>query len=111
MQRLVVDLAQPGGHRLHRLAAAVQHQPAQVALATGTLVLARQRLEDVVRERFQTPADGGQLARCDASHSAPFGGPQGASTHTPPVRRKPDRVLLMWNGLSRRLFSLVNGIV
>jgi hypothetical protein len=53
MQRLVVHLtAEPLGHRFDRLAPAVQHQPAQVALAADTLVLARQRLEDVVRERL-----------------------------------------------------------
>jgi hypothetical protein len=72
VQRLVVDLpTQPLRHRLHRPAAPVQHQPAQVARAAGTLIGARQRIDDVVGERFQAPADGGQLGRCDASHSAP----------------------------------------
>jgi hypothetical protein len=52
VQRLVVHLTEPGGHRLDRLTAAVQHQPAQVARATRTLVLARQRGEDVVAEGF-----------------------------------------------------------
>jgi hypothetical protein len=71
VQRLVVHLtAEPGSHRLDRLAPALQHQPAQVARAAGTLVLAWQRREDLVREPFQAPADGGQLGRCDASHSS-----------------------------------------
>src|SRR5437773_1388697 len=47
-------------------APAVQHQPAQVALATGALVGAREGLEHVGGERLKAPADGGQLGRCDA---------------------------------------------
>ena len=70
VQRLVVHLPEALGHRLDRLAAPLQHQPAQVALPAGPLVLARQRLEDIVRERFQAPADGAQLAWCDAPHTA-----------------------------------------
>ena len=70
MQRLVVDIPKPLGHRLDRLTPALQHQPAQVALTAGALVLAWQGLEDVVGERLQASADGGQLARCDASHSS-----------------------------------------
>jgi hypothetical protein len=78
VQRLVVHLpAQAGGDRLHRLAPAVQHQPAQVALAAGALILAWQRLEDIGSERLQAPADGGQLGWCDAPHSSPSGGPGG----------------------------------
>jgi hypothetical protein len=46
-----------GGHRLERLAAPIQHQPTQVALTAGTLVLARQRLEHISGERLQTSAD------------------------------------------------------
>jgi hypothetical protein len=42
VQRLVVDLAEPGGHRLDRLAPPLQHQPAQVALAAGALIGAGQ---------------------------------------------------------------------
>jgi hypothetical protein len=43
VQRLVMHLpAKPGGHRLDRLAPPLQHQPAQIALATGTLILTRQ---------------------------------------------------------------------
>jgi hypothetical protein len=73
VQRLIVHLtAEPAGHRLDRLAPSVQQQPAQVALATGTLVGARQGLEDVVRERLQASADGGQLGRRDASQQLPF---------------------------------------
>jgi len=72
VQRLVVHLtAKPSDHRLDRLASPVQHQPAQVALAAGALILARQRREDVVREPFQASADGGQLGRCDASQQLP----------------------------------------
>jgi hypothetical protein len=41
VQRLVVDLTEPGRHRLDRLTPPVQHQPPQITLATGTLVLAR----------------------------------------------------------------------
>jgi hypothetical protein len=93
MQRLVVDLPQPLGHRLHRLAPAIQHQPTQITLPTGTLILPRQRLQDVLGERFQAPAHGDQLGWCDAPHSSPSG-PEGRSTHTSPNRRKPDRVLL-----------------
>jgi hypothetical protein len=71
VQRLVVDLPQTLGHRLDRLAPPVQHQPAQVALAAGTLVGARQRLEDVGGEGLQAIADGGQLGRSDARHPVP----------------------------------------
>jgi len=94
VQRLVVHLPQPLGHRLHRLAPPLQHQPAQVALPAGTLVLTRQRPEDVLGERLQASADRRQLGRCDAPHNSPSAWTGGASTHTPPLRRKPDRVLL-----------------
>jgi hypothetical protein len=50
--------------------AALQHQPAQLAGAAGSLVLTRQRLQHLVREPLQASADGGQLAWCDASHSS-----------------------------------------
>jgi hypothetical protein len=74
VQRLVVDLtAQPVGHGLDRLAAAVQHQPAQVALTAGALVAAWQGLEDVGREPLQALPDRGQLACCNAPHTAPSG--------------------------------------
>ena len=74
MQRLIVDLpAEAGRHRLHRLAATLQHQPAHIARPAGPLILARQRLEAVVHERFQAPTDGGQLCWRDASHTAPSG--------------------------------------
>jgi hypothetical protein len=42
----------------------------QIALTTGTLILARQRLEDVIGERLRAPTDSSQLAWCDASHPA-----------------------------------------
>jgi len=70
VQRLVVHLpAEACGHRLDRLAAAIQQQPAQVALPAGALIGARQRREDIVGEGLQAPTDGGQLGRCDAPHS------------------------------------------
>jgi hypothetical protein len=69
VQRLVVHLTQPGGHRLDRLAAAVQHQPAQVALPAGALIAAWQRREQVVGEGFQASTDPGQLGCCEATHS------------------------------------------
>jgi hypothetical protein len=68
VQRLVVHLAEPGGHRPDRLAAALQQQPAQVALPAGALIGALQRGEEVVGEPFQAVTDGGQLGRCDAPH-------------------------------------------
>jgi hypothetical protein len=68
VQRLVVHLAEPGGHRLDRLAAAVQHQPAQVALPTSALIAAGQGREDVVGEGFQASTDRGQLGWCEAAH-------------------------------------------
>jgi hypothetical protein len=85
VQRLVVHLTQTGGHRLDRLAAPVQHQPAQVTLPTNALIGARQRLEDVLGEGFQALADSGQLGRCDARHPVPFCPIQkGGFTHTQP---------------------------
>jgi hypothetical protein len=70
VQRLGVHLPEALGHGLDRLAPPVQHQPAQIALAAGALILARQRLQDVIGERLQALPDGGQLGRCDTSHSA-----------------------------------------
>ena len=85
VQRLVVHLPPSRcGHRLDRLAPPLQHQPTQVALPAGALILARQRLEDVVGERLQAPADGGQLGWCDAPHPAPLLDRKGGSTHTHP---------------------------
>jgi site-specific DNA recombinase len=71
VQRLVVHLPEALGHRLDRLAPPLQHQPAQVAGTAGTLVLARQRLKDVVCERLQASTDGGQLGRCDGCQPLP----------------------------------------
>jgi hypothetical protein len=72
VQRLVVDRTEPGGHRLDRLAAAVQQQPAQVALPAGALISTWQRREQVVGEGFQASTDRGQLGWCEASHSFPL---------------------------------------
>jgi predicted transcriptional regulator len=68
VQRLVVHLAQALGHRLDRLAAAVQQQSAQVALPAAALVGAWQRREDVLGEGLQASTDRGQLGRCEATH-------------------------------------------
>src|SRR5215211_8953780 len=94
VQRLVVHLAEPGGHRFDRLAPPVQHQPAQVALATGTLVLARQRLEHSAANPSRRPPMAANSAGVIPPNSSPPGRPEGGSTHTPPARRKPDRALL-----------------
>jgi hypothetical protein len=72
-----MDLPQPGGHRLDRLAAAIQQQPAQVALPAGALIPTGQRREQVVGEPLQAPADGGQLGRCDPPMASPLLGPGG----------------------------------
>ena len=77
VQRLVVHLAEPGGHRPDRLAAALQQQPAQVALPAGALIPTGQRREQVVGEPLQAPADGGQLGRCDPPMASPLLGPGG----------------------------------
>jgi hypothetical protein len=69
VQRLVVHLARALGHRLGRLAAAVQHQPTQVALPAGALIGALKRREEVVGECFQASTDRGRLGRCEATHS------------------------------------------
>ncbi|ANZ13612.1 hypothetical protein SNOUR_01460 [Streptomyces noursei ATCC 11455] len=45
------------GHRLHRLAFAVQHQPTQVQLALGPLITTRQRAEHLRRKRLQARTD------------------------------------------------------
>jgi hypothetical protein len=93
MQRLVVDLAEALRHRLDRLTPSLEHQPAQVAGAAGSLVLTRQGLEHLVRERLQASADSGQLACCDASHSSLLVDRR-AHPPTSSLRRKPDRALL-----------------
>jgi hypothetical protein len=90
VQCLVVHLVQAPGHRLDRLAPAVQHQPAQVALPTGALVGACKRREDVVGEGFQASTDRAQLGRCEATHSllpCPWTGRIGPShpIHQPPT--------------------------
>ena len=97
VQRLVMDLAETGGHRLDRLAAAVQHQPPQVALPAGALIGARQGREDVVGEGFQASTDWGQLGWCEGSHSLPpyvqIGGNKSFTSY--PFNRRPDRALLV----------------
>jgi hypothetical protein len=47
-----------------------------------------------------------------ASHSLlPCAGTGGQLPHTLPINRRHDRALLIWNGLSRRRFGLVDGMV
>jgi hypothetical protein len=92
VQRLVVDLAEALGHRLHRLAPAIQHQPAQVALprARWSLCGNDSKISSAKasrRPRIVASSPGVTPPRCL------LGGPEGASTHTPSVRRKPDTVL------------------
>ncbi|GAA3774626.1 hypothetical protein GCM10022403_006900 [Streptomyces coacervatus] len=53
LQCLHVPVRQPLGHRLDRLAPAVQHQPPQIALALGPLILARHRGEHISHEQPQ----------------------------------------------------------
>jgi hypothetical protein len=99
VQRLVVHLAQTLRHRLDRLAAAVQHQPAQVALPTGALIGALKRREQVVGVGFQPSADHSQFGGCEATHSLlPCAWTGTTSPHTPPINHRPDRVLLGGSG-------------
>jgi hypothetical protein len=63
LQRLLVTVWEPLGHGLDRLALAVQHQPAQIALTPAALIGARQRLEHLGGEGDQAPAHPGQLGR------------------------------------------------
>ena len=63
LQLLVVH-TQALGHRLHRLALAVQHQPAHVQLALGPLVPALQRAEHLRSERLKPRTDLIHLLRC-----------------------------------------------
>lgn len=60
----VAVLAQPGGHRLHRFAPAVQEQTPQIHPAPPTLIRPRERLEHIRREVLQTAPDFIQLPRC-----------------------------------------------
>ena len=53
LQVLLVAVRQPRGHRLDRLAAAVQHQAPQIAVALGPLILARHRGEHIGHEQRQ----------------------------------------------------------
>ncbi|GAA3311319.1 hypothetical protein GCM10020295_80690 [Streptomyces cinereospinus] len=57
----VAVLAQPGGHRLHRLAPPVQQQAPQIHLAPPALIRPRERLEHLRREVLQITPDRGQL--------------------------------------------------
>ena len=84
VQRLVVHLIQALGHRLDRLAPAVQHQPTQVALPAGALIGTLKRREDVVGEGLQASTDRGQLGGCEATHSLlPYAGTGRTGSLTP----------------------------
>src|SRR4051794_39491544 len=52
---------QPGRHRLHRLALAVEHQPAQIQLTRGPLIRPWQFAEHLGGESHQTRPDLGHL--------------------------------------------------
>src|SRR4051794_27154255 len=52
---------QPGRHRLHRLALAVEHQPAQIQLTLGPLIRPWQFAEHLGGESHQTRPDLGHL--------------------------------------------------
>src|SRR4051794_4534809 len=52
---------QPGRHRLHRLALAVEHQPAQMQLTRGPLIRPWQFAEHLRGESHQTRPDLGHL--------------------------------------------------
>ena len=66
LQLLMVD-TEPVGHRLHRLALAVQQQPAQVQLALGPLIRPRQPTEHLRGERLQPRPDLVHLLRSHAN--------------------------------------------
>src|SRR4051812_45825876 len=53
--------AQPGRHRLHRLALAVEHQPAQIQLTLGPLIRPWQFAEHLRGESHQPRPDLGHL--------------------------------------------------
>lgn len=57
----VTVLAQAGGHRLHRLATAVQQQTTQIDPAPPTLIRPRERLEHLRSEVLQITPDRSQL--------------------------------------------------
>ncbi len=71
----VAVLAQPGGHRLHRLAPPVQQQPSHIRLSPAVLIRACERLEHLRRERHQILPDLIQLPRCHtpSTHRTPSG--------------------------------------
>jgi hypothetical protein len=63
LQRLLVAVREALGHGLDRLALAVQHQPAQVALTPAALIGPGQGFEHLGGEGDQAPAHPGQLGR------------------------------------------------
>jgi hypothetical protein len=62
--RVGVTTGQPRGHRLDRLALAVQQQPPQVALAPAALVLAGEGRQDVLGEGGPSGSDASKLCGC-----------------------------------------------
>src|SRR3954453_22324095 len=59
--QLLMTHTQPGRHRLHRLALAVEHQPAQIQLTRGPLIRPWQFAEHLGGESHQTRPDLGHL--------------------------------------------------
>ena len=60
-------LPQPGGHRLDRLALPVHEQAPQVDLPPPTLVVPRERLENLRREVLQLTTHSSNLVRVTPS--------------------------------------------
>jgi hypothetical protein len=98
--RLGVTAGQPGGHRLDRLALAVQQQPAQVGLAPAALVLAGDGREQVLGERGQAGAETAKLCGghswppAAVAHSFRLGGSRLRDTPNSRTLARPNRVLL-----------------
>jgi hypothetical protein len=59
----IAVLAEPGGHRLDRLTLPVGQQPPQIDLPPPALILARERLEHLRRERLQLDTHRSNLVR------------------------------------------------
>ncbi len=71
---LLVVHAQALGHRPHRLALAVHHQPTHVQSALGPLIPALERAEHLHGERLQTRTDHRHRLRCRSPRRAGHGG-------------------------------------
>ena len=69
LQTLFIPVRQPPGHRLDRLALAIQHQPAHIHLTPTPLILPAHRLEHLRGELHQPPAHPRQLPARQTSHN------------------------------------------